>query len=326
MSDNTVKLISLGSQNAKSLQDCLPKGGIPERLMEQDPKKCGDTPAKNDWVDELNRKKVGLGVGRQCDPMQAGQIVQDINHPEPNVVYRYSKGLRACDEAMLDMFKGMVVLDEDGKAHPVPIIWASQERAVAAIMQDNYRKDDSLVVDRIRLPMMAIYSSNLQYNQQRYTYHKAVDHLNYMRKDGKPGMTVSERYDRDTVYSMARGLPIDISYTLYAWTLYLEDMNMLLEQIISKFSPIAYIEVRGVQWETAVKLNSIANNLVVEPGDQDLRVVKYEFNLTAETYIPQPLVRRKAVLKTKIDVFNSVEPEEMTEVMDRVEEAVEELK
>ena len=102
-------------------------------------------------------------------------------------------------------------------------------------------------------------------------------------------------------------------------------MNQILEQILLKFSPIAYIRVRGVPWETGVKLDSIANNLDVEPGDQNIRVVKYQFNLTAETYIPQPITRRKAVLKTKTNVFNSTKQEEITEVLQRIDEAVEEL-
>ena len=102
-------------------------------------------------------------------------------------------------------------------------------------------------------------------------------------------------------------------------------MNQILEQILLKFSPIAYISVRGVQWETIVKLDSIANNLEVEPGDQNLRVVKFQFNLTAQTYIPQPIVRRKAVLKTSVDVHNSLNEEEINEVLARIEETIEEL-
>ena len=127
------------------------------------------------------------------------------------------------------------------------------------------------------------------------------------------------------MFGTARGIPIDVGFTLYAWTLYIEDMNQIIEQLLLKFSPIAYIKVRGVPWETGVKLDSIANNLDVEPGDQNIRVVKYQFNLTAETYIPQPITRRKAVLKTKTNIFNSTKQEEITEVFNRLEDAVEEL-
>lgn len=320
------KLVNLGNHNQKNLVDCEPKG--PQvSLLEKDPQVCGtDGDRVNDWTDDLSEKKIGLGQALRCDPMMTGNIVNDpLNPDNRKVVYRYSKGIRACDEAMTDMFKNMVVIDEDGKASVVPIIWASQERAVAWILQDNVRKDGSLVTDRIKLPLAAIYSNGVQFNQNRYIYHKAVDYMRYLRPDKKPGMTTDERYERDTIFGTAAGIPVDISYTLYVWTMYIEDMGQLLEQIYSKFSPMAYIQVRGVKWETAVKLNSSANNLDIEPGDQAKRVVKYEFNLTAETYIPQPLVREKAVLKQRVNFFNSVQAEQVTDVIDRLEIAVKEL-
>src|SRR5690606_12085900 len=114
-------------------------------------------------------------------------------------------------------------------------------------------KDNSLVVDRIKLPMLAIYSSDFQFNQERYVYHKAVDYMTELRPDRKPGFTVQERRERDTIFGVARGIPIDVGYTLYAWTLYIEDMNQIIEQIVLKFSPMAYINVRGVPWEVSVK-------------------------------------------------------------------------
>jgi len=83
--------------------------------------------------------------------------------------------------------------------------------------------------------------------------------------------------------------------------MYIEDMNQILEQILLKFSPVAYIRVRGVTWEIQCKLDSIANNLDTEPGDQAIRVIKFQFNITAETYISQPIARRKAVLKTNVE-------------------------
>jgi hypothetical protein len=322
------KLVNLGNHNEPSLNPCNDKGFPAPIADEPAPPYCNTEPPYSHagWLENASNKKTGLGREQLCDPMQTGQIVNDVDRPNRNVLYRYSKGIRACDEAVQDLFRNMVVIDEDGKAHPVPITWASQEKAVAAILQDNVRKDNSLVVDRIRLPMMAIYSNSFQYNQQRYIYHKAVDYMRYLRPDGKPGFTTDEKRDRDTVFGMARGIPVDIGYTLYAWTLYVEDMNQLLEQLFLKFSPIAYIRVRGVPWETAVKLDSVASNLDVEPGDQNVRVVKFEFNLTAETYIPQPLVRHKAVLKTRTSVSDNLNTEQITGVIERLEQAVEELK
>jgi hypothetical protein len=100
-------------------------------------------------------------------------------------------------------------------------------------------------------------------------------------------------------------------------------MNQILEQVLLKFSPVAYIRIQGVHnWETIVKLDSIANNLDTEPGDQQVRTVKYQFGMTAETFIPQPIVRKKAVLEQKIDLVDNVSDEEITEVISRLESAV----
>lgn len=315
------KLVNLGNPDQKSFIECNDKG-LPENLQsDPPPEMCVEGPRDDGWLEDASNKKIGLGESQLCDPMQTGQIVNDVEHPNRNTIYRYSKAIRGCDEAVMDLFRNLVVIDEDGKAHAVPIIWASQEKAVAAILQDNVRKDNSLVVDRVRLPMLAIYSNSYQFNQDRYVYHRAID---YMRKeDGTPGFTTQEKYERDTVFGVARGIPVDIGYTLYLWTLYIEDMNQLMEQIITKFSPVAYIKVRGVQWETAVKLDSIANNLDVEPGDQNIRVVKFEFGLTAQTFIPQPIVRKKSVLKTKVDFLNGTDEQQVREVLGRLEEMIE---
>jgi hypothetical protein len=277
------------------------------------------------WLRDAANKKVGIGRDANCDPMQTGQIVENVKHPDRTTVYRYSKSIRGAHEAMTDLFTNLVVIDEEGQVHPVPIVWGTQERAVAWILQDNVRKDNSTVVDRIRLPMLSIHNNDIQFDQTKYIYHGAVDYHRDLRPDRKPAKTISEKYERDTVFGVARGLPINITYTLTGWTLYLEDMDQIVEQIMLKFSPVAYISVRGVQWETIVTLDSVANNVDLEPGNTTLRVIKYQFNMTAQTFIPQPIRRTKAVLKTVVDIHNDIEPENINEVLGRIEEAVEEL-
>jgi hypothetical protein len=98
-------------------------------------------------------------------------------------------------------------------------------------------------------------------------------------------------------------------------------MNQITEQIFLKFNPIAYINVRGVHSEIIVKLDSTANNIEVEPGDQAIRVIKFQFNMTAKSYIPQPIRRSKAVLKIKQEIVNGLSDEETNEVISRLEVA-----
>lgn len=277
------------------------------------------------WNEQPTFQKTGLGSAWNNDPMQAGRIINDPANPDRTTIYRYSQAIRGCDEAMVDLFRDIVIEDEDGKVYPVPIIWGSQEKAIEVILSENYRKDNSNVVDRIRLPMLAIVQKSLQFAPERYIYHRAVDYMREYQRDGKPGFTTQEKYSRDTVFGVARGLPYDVGYTLYLWVKFEEDWNQIVEQIISKFSHLAYIRVRGVGWEIAVKLNQIGDNKNLEPGDKNLRVLKFEFDMTAETYIPQPIVRKKAVLRARVEVLDGLTDAEASSVLARFDEVAKEI-
>lgn len=276
------------------------------------------------FLKDQTMKKTEFGARVDCDPMQKGSIINDPAAPNRDVVYRYSRAIRGTDEAMFDMFRNIVVIDEDGKAWPIPVILGTPEKAVAAIVQTNVRKDETLVVDRIKLPMIALTQTSIDYDLDRYTYHKAI---NYFRRpdDGKPGLTINEKYERDTVFGMARGIPINIGYTATVWTMFHEDMNQIVEQIMTKFSQVAYIRVTGIPWETIVKLDSFANNLENQPGDQAIRVIKFEFNMTVQTYIPQPVERKKSVRTIKIDFVDGLSEDEITAVTARIEETVKDI-
>lgn len=320
---------------------CNPPGYIKDVITDQPPPYCRDTDKQTSlkdvpgrdfsWLEEDTMKKTGIGQNALCDPMLKGHIINDqdggagTSAPNRNTIYKYSKAIRGCDEGVQDMFRDIIVIDENHKAHNIPIIWATQEKAVAAIIQENFRKDNSLVVDRIRLPMLAIHASDIQFQPNRYCYHKAVDYLRDLRRDNAPGFTTKERYERDTVFGVAKGIPLDIQYTLFAWTLHREDMNQIVEQIVQKLTPMGYIRVKGVSWEIGVKLESIGNNIELEPGDQAINVFKYQFTMTAETYMPQPIIRKKAVLKTRTEIVDTISDDELTEVVTRLEQAVKEL-
>lgn len=325
--------------NEQSLNPCNEKSPLINKLLfDPVPGKCPQPPEEtlkevsgpfDSWVDPIPGHFMKTGIGQQdnCDPIMTGQIVNDARKPNPQINYRYSRAVRGADEAVMDLFRNLVVIDENGKQHIVPIIWGTQEKAVAFVIQDNTRKDNTLVVDRIRLPLLAIHQTDIQFNQDRYTYSAAKNLGRSLTTDGHPGFTIDEQgKSRSTVFGITRGIPVDISYTLYCWTLYLEDMNQIVEQIFLKFNPVAYINVRGVWWEVIVRLESVGNNIESEVGDQAIRVIKFQFNMTAESYIPQPIERKKAVLKMTEEFVNSTAEETITEVLEKIETAVKEIK
>lgn len=324
-----------GEHHTQSLVDCPEKGFLQDLINEdKPPKDCptDDLPSQRGvgtlpnlaWLKEATLKKTGFGASGNCDPMMTGQVV-NLDDGNRDVIYFSPQTFRGADEAVIDLFSNLVVKDEAGKAHRVPIVWGSQEKAVAAVLQENVRKDNSLVTDRIKLPMLAVVSKGHEFDPERYTYHKAVTYLRDLRPDMAPGFTKDEARERDTVFGVARGIPVNISYELNAWTLYWEDMMQIVQQVELKFSPIAYISVRGVYWESIVTLDSRANNLDTEPGDK-LRVLKYQFSLTAKTYIPQPIERKKAVLKMRVGLSGGTADTDVSEVLHELTEAVEELR
>ncbi len=300
-------MTNMKDTNAEKMLVPCEVGGSNPRNIDPVPGECCDDGTPNQkrvldgpqgaWKAKPSMKKIGppSGFGQQanCDPIMTGQITNDLDTPNRQVIYRYSRALRGANEAMLDLFRNVIVADEQGKKHVVPIMWASQERAVAALLQDNVRKDNSLVVDRIRLPIMSIWNNQITQDLRRFTYQRAQTFLPWLDPLKIAGFRTQEKFESDTVFGVTRGLPIDMSYTLYVWTLYQEDMEQILEQVMLKFSPVAYIKIRGVYWEIIVTLDGQANNLDVEPGDNKLRVFKYQFNMTAKTYIPQPITRYK---------------------------------
>lgn len=265
-------------------------------------------------------KRVGLGQQANCAPVQRSWA-EDLRQPSNETVVRYSQALRACDEAMKDLFSDLIIFDDEGVAHNVPIVVANPEKAVAIILQENVRKDGSFVVDRIKLPLLSIYyKTNMAMNQQRYLYSKALDY--FRDADFKPGWTITENQERDTVFGRTRGIPVDIGYQLTAWTMHTEDMNQILEQMFTKFDPIAYIRLQNVNYETIVKLDSTANNINAEPGDKQIRVIKWQFNMTVETYIPQHIARKKAVLDIKANIVSGATEEDIQEVLKKLEISV----
>ncbi len=318
------------SNNEKSLTDCQAPELVNSQNIDPVPKICADDGwpsqkhvAQNppeDWRVPPSQRKMGIGQHGNCDPIQLGRITNDLDTPDRTVIYRYSRALRGANEAMMDLFRNIMVIDEEGRQHIVPIISATQEKAVAAILQDNVRKDNSLVVDRIRLPTMAIWANGYNFDQTRFTYQKAMSFLPWLDplQEGY-GFTFREKYERDTVFGVTRGLPVNINYTLYVWTLYQEDMEQILEQVMLKFSPVAYIRIRGVYWEVIVTMDSQANNFDIEPGDNKLRVLKYQFTMTAKSYIPQPITRIK--LPEPLSFAGNMTPEEINKVLEMIEKS-----
>jgi hypothetical protein len=113
-----------------------------------------------------------------------------------NELYKYSKFIHRGDEATMDEFRNIFIIDEKGLNHHVPLIWADDKKAVEVTTNEYcLQKDDNIIVDRIRLPLLNLNS-----------FHTSFD-----------------------------GKNIHSHYRLTASALYKDDTDQIVEQILSKF-------------------------------------------------------------------------------------------
>ncbi len=213
-----------------------------------------------------------------------------------NYIFGYSKCIRNSNKAMMDLFSDITIMHEE-TIYPVPIIWGTQEKAVIYAFGEQFaanpdRQEDGLV-DRIRLPMIALTGGDIGLAEDRYIYHGA------RRKGGNLGQGSygQEKKPYDVIYRFSKGIPVDMTFTLTLWAKFYENLMQMVEQIFQKFSTIAYIKAEGIPWETPVKITGSSNNVNDDVGDRQVRVLKYVFNLTAESHITQPIKRDKTALE-----------------------------
>lgn len=101
--------------------------------------------------------------------------------------------IRLKDEEVINTFKDIVVVDEEGNTHKVPAIFANQEKTIAYSRLHEIDPEDELkdVKNKVKLPVVSV---------------------------NRHGAFFSKLY-----------------YTLEVYSLYQEDMNQIIEQVILKF-------------------------------------------------------------------------------------------
>lgn len=163
--------------------------------------------------------------------------------------------LKLCDEIVLEEFKELSIVNDKGESFLVPIVFETDEKAIMAFTMLNETNEDGLVVDRIQLPYMNLYTVG---------------------------------------YTPLESGGFTVNYCLHVYTVFVEDINQIVEQILVKFRPTMITSKLG--YRLPITLESIANNLdPVEvqalkgfpKPEKHIRIVKYEFNLVLTTSFEQ---------------------------------------
>jgi len=163
--------------------------------------------------------------------------------------------LKLYDDAVEQIFRdiGVVATGKDGQTRrfAVPLIWADEQGAIAYVLNDKVGG----VMNRIHLPLLAIHSPR---------------HAPDASQIATPGSAACR-----------------IEYTLFAWTMFHEDMTQIVQGVLGKFasSRKAVLQVSGVAASSELVLGNIANNLdSVSQGP--VGIIKYRFDLASHALLP----------------------------------------
>lgn len=230
-----------------------------------------------------------------------------------NYIFGYAKSIRNTNQAMLDLFNDVNVLNTEEEAFKVPIIFGSQEKAIMYVFGDQAQNADNRMDDgyfnRIKLPVLGLQQTAINHDQSRFIHHEARRPIAYG----------AEKRPYDVMYRISKGVPVNLDYQLNLWSKYHEQLMQMVEQIFQKFSPMAYINVEGILWETPVKITGTGSNVDSDVEDRRYRILKYSFGLQVEGHIAQPIRRDKTVLSIKQkyalmgDLIKSAEIDTFTE-------------
>jgi hypothetical protein len=188
--------------------------------------------------------------------------------------YYYYKVFKKTVVQFLDLFNGINInrYDQKGtwlKRVTVPLQYGPKEKTWYWI---NQRKEDEV------LPVMSCTLTGVEYSLERQTNkHREI-------WAGTDGVTVS-RY--------LNPVPYDINFQIGIWSLYMYDIDQILEQILPFFQPYVYIRIPieelNTSFEAKTLFNAATPEFESEYADEGRRVLKYSLDFTVQTYMFKPV-------------------------------------
>ena len=127
------------------------------------------------------------------------------------------------------------------------------------------------------LPYATVYQSGVENHSERLRSHQTI----VARTVKDP---VSLRYQR--VISLA-DVPVKLTYKLSVWARYLGDMDQIAASIRSRFNPDMILKTPHSS-VTKAYLSNEEDDGAVDARDREDRLIRKNFDIVIETYIPQP--------------------------------------
>lgn len=151
----------------------------------------------------------------------------------------------------------------------------------------NERKDDEV------LPIMSAQLSSVEYSLERQT-----NKHRYVVDCESPSAGALRRF--------LNPVPYDIQFTISLWSLYMHDIDQILEQILPFFQPFVFIRIPipelFTNFEAKVLFGSASPEFESEFADEGWRVLKYTLDFTVQTHLFKPL-ESQSMIETVLTNF-----------------------
>jgi hypothetical protein len=107
-------------------------------------------------------------------------------------------------------------------------------------------------------------------------------------------------------------VPYNISFSLRIWSLYMVDIDQILEQILPYFAPAIQLKIKlsdlDVTFDAKVVFEAATPEIESEYADEERRVIKWNLDFVVQTYMFKPVETNKITKSIFINEYTDATP------------------
>jgi hypothetical protein len=206
----------------------------------------------------------------------------------------YWNTIRDCTVQFLDTLNDIVINRYNASGEvvstlPVCVKFAPKQK-IQYFLTEQTRKN-------IKLPIISVFIQSVNYARER-----ANDYMHEYQ------MPVNPTSADEVITSLKTPIPYDIIYQTTIWTSYQEDLNQILERILTWTAPFLYVSIKEPITNNIVNCKIMQNNtapeIELDYGDEDQPVLRWGIDFTCQTWLWKPVTT--AGLIHYIKIYNKI--------------------
>lgn len=115
--------------------------------------------------------------------------------------------------------------------------------------------------------------------------------------------------DTSSINKYLNPTPYDINFSLSVWSLYMHDVDQIVEQILPYFQPHVFIKLYipelSSTFDVKVLFNSFTPEIDLEWDDENFRVLKHTLDFTVQSYLFRPIETTGTIGKIFVNYYTN---------------------